>query len=168
MKKLLLGLALIAFACLPLQARSGKWTYTAGYKAASGTSAVFSLENPDDSTHDARVVSVEVYLETYAGDVTISRDAVSVGGGTGLVEERTTVYHGVAAVQVSELEAKSGTTLGSATTLPVARPIPAGGSIIISYDNVELVPGENFAVSVSADTADSITIIVVWDEFPTE
>ena len=168
MKKLLLGLAFIAFVCLPLSARSGRWIYNAGYKVASGTSAVLTLQNPSDSTNDARVLSVEVYLESSAGDVTIARDAVSIAAGTGLVENRTSIYHGSDVLPLPELTAKSGATVTGATSLPVARPIPAAGSIIIAYDDIELVPGEDFAVSVSADSTDSITVIVYWEEFPAE
>ena len=168
MKKLLLGLAFIAFVCLPLQARSGQWIYTAGYKVAAGTSAVVTLENPSDSTKDARIISVEVYLESSAGDVTISRDATSIAGGSGLTETKPSPYHGNAAIPASAITAKSGATVTGGTVLPVARPIPAAGSIIIAYGDIELVPGEDFAASVSADSTDAMTVIVVWEEFPAE
>ncbi len=168
MKKLFLCLGLAALLAPSLFARPGQRIYTAGYKVASGTSAVVTLENPTDSTKDARVLAVEVYLENQAGDVTISRDATSITGGSGLTEQRPSLYHGNTAVPAAAVTAKSGATVSGETALPAARPMTAESSMIITYDNVELVPGENFAASVAADGADSITVIVVWEEFPTE
>lgn len=151
-----------------LRARPGQWVYTSGYKVASGTSAVLTLENPTDSTNEARILSIEVYLENYAGDVTVTRNATSIADGTGLAESKASPYHGDDAVPTAEVTAKSGATVTGGTALPAARPIAAGTALIISYENIELVAGENLAVSVAADSADAITVIVVWEEFPAE
>ena len=168
MKRLFLCLGLFLALSPSLFARAGQWIYTAGYKVASGTSAVVTLENPSDSTREARVLAVEIYLEVGAGDVTISRDATSITGGSGLTEQKSSAYHGNDAIPDAAVVAKSGATVSGETDLPAARPIPSGTVMVISYDDVELVAGESFAVSVAADASDSITVIVVWEEVPAE
>lgn len=168
MKRLFLCLGLILALSPSLFARSGQWIYTAGYKVASGTSAVVTLELASDATKEARVLAVEVYLEAQAGDVTISRDATSITGGSGLTEQKPSAYHGNDAVPTASVVAKSGATVSGDTNLPVARPLDNAATMIITYDNVELVAGESFIADVAADVADSITVIVVWEEYPAE
>lgn len=161
---LLAAVALVA----TVEARPGRAIYTSGYKVASGTSAVLTLENAIDSTREARLISVEVYLEAQEGDVTIARDASSISGGSGLAEAKLSVYHGDDAVPTARVAAKSGATVAGGTSLPAARPIPAGVVMVISCDDIELVPGENLAITVAADSSDAITVIAKWEEYPAE
>jgi hypothetical protein len=146
---LLAGLSLLAQAPL-------RWTYTAGY-TVTGTAAKLTLQTPSTGlTRTVRPQTASVVCAA-ACTITLSRNGTVATATAGTALKNRTAAPNAQTQVFTASDSSGGTSYPS-------YPMPAGGSVVLDLNDMELLANERLTIAVAGSSQD-ITVLAKWEEY---